>query len=115
MSCLSAFLNSRAVLYDVDRTGTTDSGQPTEVLTLNRNMKVYFEEPSMADSIYKLFSAGQIKTLGYVCLSLSTVSLGQVISIEVSNDEKFIINNVFPLRFGMITLGYQLHLDRWKH
>ena len=115
MSCLTAFLNSRAVLYDVDRTGTTDSGQPTEELTQVSTLRVYFEEPSMAESIYKLFNPGQIKTLGYICLSLKPVALGQVISIQISNYDKFVVNNVFPLRFGLHTLGYQLHIDRWRH
>ena len=115
MSCLSAFLNSRAVLYDVDRTSTTDSGQPTESLTQNSTLKVYFEEPSMSQSVWKLFNPGVIKTLDFICLSLKPVTLGQVISIEVQNYDKFLVDSVFPLRAGMHTLGYQLHLSRWRH
>lgn len=115
MSCLTAYLNSAATLYDVDRTGSTDSGQPTEVLTLNKTLRVYFEPYSMSASVYKLFNPGQVKVGDYVCLSLKAVSLGQVISIEISNDEKFIIDDVFPLKFGKQILGYQLHLSRWRH
>jgi len=115
MSCLTAFLNSRAVLYDVDRSSTTDSGQPTESLTQNSTLKVYFEDGSTAQAVWKLFNPGVIKTLDYTCLSLKRVTLGQVISIEIQNYDKFLVDNVFPLRAGMLTLGYQLHLSRWRH
>lgn len=116
MSCISAYLNSKAVLYNIDRTETTESGQPIETLTQSKNLRVFFQPYALRSSVYKLFNAGQVKVGDYFCLSVKPISLepsSQVISIEISNYEKFLIVNAFPLRVGCLNVGYQLSLQRY--
>jgi hypothetical protein len=110
MSCLSFILNKTASVYTVDRTATTSSGQPTEVLTLARTIKVYFS-PNVRN-IYKLFDSGQIKVGEYSCFSVKTISLGEIVEID---SEKYMVTGVAETAFKKHVYGYVSYLERYRH
>jgi len=61
MSFIGRFLTKEAKVFNVDRTGTTPTGQPTEVVTQIDTIKVQFNPKQKRD--FGLFDAGKV-TLG---------------------------------------------------
>lgn len=117
MGCLTGYFNSKARVYDIDRSQETDSGQPIETIpdTPTKTIRVFFEPYNLRNPLYELFNAGRVKTGDYFCLSATALTTDQVLAIELSGYENFQVTNVYPLKAGKKIIAYQLSLERWKH
>jgi hypothetical protein len=112
MSCLSSFLNNTAIIYTVDKSNTTVSGQPIETLVERTTIKIYFSPH--VKNVWKLFTPGQIQVGEFVAYAIKTVVEGEVMEIEGT---KYIVEASNKLQAGANPhiFGYQIYLSRYKH
>ena len=113
MSCLSSLLTSSAIVYNIDYTETTQSGQPIETLVRVKTIKC-----TLTDSLKKfwgLFDPGQIKTGQFKLFTVKSVEGNQVVEISGVKYRVTAVSPVTPGHCGTHALGYISYLELYKH
>ena len=77
MSAVGRFLTKEAKVFNVDRTGSTPTGQPTEVLTQVATIKVFFSPKNKRD--FGLFDSGKVTIGQFFAIGESEIIVPQQI------------------------------------
>ena len=112
MSCLSGFLNTTAIIYSIDFSETTESGQPLETLTQVKTIKCLVTDNRKR--FWNLFDPGQITTGQFYMFSVKSVVANNVVEID---SIKYRVTAVSPMNAlkGSHVMGYLSYLEHWKH
>ncbi len=71
MSFISKFLNKEAKVFEVDRTTSTPTGQPIEITTQVRTIKVSFTRKNQSD--FDLVNTGQVQVGRFSAVGLDAL------------------------------------------
>jgi hypothetical protein len=112
MSCLSGYLNKDCIVYDIDFSQTTESGQPIETLTQVKTIKCLFTDN--VKRLYQLFDPGQIKVGLFILFTIKVVTENQVVEIDNVKYRVTRTRPINPLRNRHI-MGYQSYVEHYKH
>lgn len=111
MGFLRSFLDKKAILYNIDLTTLTPSGQPIEKLVqVKTNVPIFFSpHPSM---IWKFVQAGGVKFGDFTSILETLVVNNQVLEI---GGIKYRIVSAVEIKFKSRVYGYVAHLEFYKH
>jgi len=112
MSCFSGIYDKVATVYTIDKSETTQSGQPIESLVQRTTTACIFA--NHIKNVWALFQPGQIKIGDFVLMSAKSITDGEVVEID---GEKYLVEAANPIKIPGKNhiFGYKSYLTRYKH